>query len=177
MTNEEAIEILQEEHNYVQEPCYVMNAIKKAIEALHSADKCDQNAAKMRLGFISSEPLTLEQLREMDGQPVWLKIAGGVWGIVDRLNDCVVTSLAEDIRLNALAGLAYAYPSIDRDKWEPCEWCGSVGKTSDNWVCTLEDDELTNNHIVVRATANYCPECGRPLTEEAWELLEKHLRG
>mgnify|MGYP005782993139 CR=1 FL=1 len=37
MTNEEAIEILQEEHDWVQEPCYVMNAIEKAIEALRSA--------------------------------------------------------------------------------------------------------------------------------------------
>lgn len=127
----------------------------------------------------TNEPLTLEQLREMDGRPVWLKIAGGVWGIVDCLNDCVVTSLAKDIRLNALAGLAYAYPPIDREKWTPCEWCGSVGKTPDNWVCTLEDDDghtVTNNHIVVCATANYCPSCGRPLTEAAWTELEKRVR-
>lgn len=34
MTREEAIEILQEEHDWVQEPCYVINAIKKAVEAL-----------------------------------------------------------------------------------------------------------------------------------------------
>ena len=34
MTREEAVEILQEEHDWVQEPCYVINAIKKAIEAL-----------------------------------------------------------------------------------------------------------------------------------------------
>lgn len=71
----------------------------------------------------SGEPLTLEQLREMDGRPVWLKVAGGIWGIVDCFNGGVVTSLAEDISLNALAGLAYAYPPIDREKWEPCKAC------------------------------------------------------
>ena len=70
-------------------------------------------------------------------------------------------------------------PPIDREKWEPCEWCGSVGKKPDNWVCTLEDDDghtVTNNHIVVCATANYCPSCGRPLTEAAWTELEKRVR-
>ena len=24
---------------------------------------------------------------------------------------------------------------------------------------------------------NYCPKCGRPLTDEAWAELEKRLRG
>ena len=63
---------------------------------------------------------------------------------------------------------------------EPCEWCGSVGGKPDNWVCSLEDDNgytVTNNHMVVCATANYCPVCGRPLTPEAWAELEKRLRG
>ena len=68
---------------------------------------------------------------------------------------------------------------IDREAWEPCEWCGSVGKKPDNWVCSLEDDNghtVTNDHMVVCATANYCPSCGRPLTEEAWAELERRLR-
>ena len=33
----------------------------------------------------SNEPLTLEQLREMEGQPVWVEFedgSGGIWGIV-----------------------------------------------------------------------------------------------
>lgn len=121
------------------------------------------------------EPLTLEQLREMDGQPVWLKIAGGVWGIVDRLNDCVVTSLAEDIGLNALAGLAYAYPQIDREKWKPCELCGML---NDEITCRFAKFTAYDQSKTVRYTsAKFCPECGRPLTEAAWEELEKRLRG
>lgn len=43
----------------------------------------------------SNEPLTLEQLREMDGEPVWImdvgphKWYGPGWAIVDR-NNCLV---------------------------------------------------------------------------------------
>lgn len=58
MTDKEAIEILQEEHRYCQEPCYVMNAIERAITALREKLEREQN-----------EPLTLEQLRQMDGLP------------------------------------------------------------------------------------------------------------
>lgn len=74
--------------------------------------------------------------------------------------------------------VAYPPARIDREKWEPCEWCGSIGEKPDNWVCTLEDDNghtVTNNHMVVCAPVNYCPVCGRPLTPEAWEEMEKRL--
>ena len=184
MTNEEAIEILQEEHNYVQEPCYVMNAIKKAIEALQASEKCDQNATEMRPDC--DRPLTMEQLRQMDGKPVLYKRTNQ-WFIV-QLNhpdfgDCIITQSGYFLPLETAAerGL-YAYPPahIDLEAWEPCEWCGSVGKKPDNWVCSLEDDNghtVTNNHMVVCATANYCPVCGRPLTPEARAMLEKRLRG
>lgn len=76
MTDKEAIEILQEEHRYCQEPCYVMNAIERAITALREKLEREQN-----------EPLTLEQLRQMDGQPVWVETPGvrkyGRWAIVE----------------------------------------------------------------------------------------------
>ena len=84
MANEEAIEILQEEHDWVQEPSYVINAIEKAIAALRSLD--------------AVEPLTIEELREMDGEPVWIvdvgphKWYGPGWAIVDRDN-CLVRTV------------------------------------------------------------------------------------
>lgn len=37
MTNEEAIDILQEEHDWVQEPYYVIKAIEMAVSALRMA--------------------------------------------------------------------------------------------------------------------------------------------
>lgn len=60
MTDREAIEILQEEHRYCQEPCYVINAISAAISAL-----------KERIGREQNEPLTLDELREMRGK--WIR--------------------------------------------------------------------------------------------------------
>ena len=51
MEKKEAIEILQEEHDWVQEPCYVIKAIEMAIDALKMPEKGD--------------PLTIDQLREV----------------------------------------------------------------------------------------------------------------
>lgn len=42
-------------------------------------------AVKALRGTTTGEPLTLEQLREMDGKPVWVEFedgSGGLWGIV-----------------------------------------------------------------------------------------------
>ena len=52
---------------------------------------------------------------------------------------------------------AYAYPPahIDREAWEPCELCEKQRKVFNE---------------------NFCGECGRPLTKEAWAELEKRLR-
>lgn len=76
MTDKEAIEILQEEHRYCQEPCYVMNAIERAITALREKLEREQN-----------EPLTLEQLRQMDGQPVWCQDNTVGTGIIRLVED------------------------------------------------------------------------------------------
>ena len=146
--------------------------------------------------ILSQEPLTLEQLREMDGKPVWCewllpedrKVETGGWFIVVKGEKGLEIKRPLDFGSHVCKNenygtgwLAYPYPlpHIDREAWEPCEWCGSVGKKPDNWVCSLEDDNghtVTNDHMVVCATANYCPSCGRPLTEEAWADLERRLR-
>ena len=130
---------------------------------------------------IETESLTLEQLRKMAGEPYWHvglqdDLPKPHWKILPRF----VAQHPEDYEYGK-TWLAYPYPlpHIDREAWEPCEWCGSVGKKPDNWVCSLEDDNghtVTNDHMVVCATANYCPSCGRPLTEEAWAELERRLR-
>ena len=138
-------------------------------------------------GFVpdyGSGPLTLEQLRERFGLPVFVvsKDERKFWALVNR--NSVYANNKDVFFLDGpgygTTWLAYPYPParIDREKWELCEWCGSVGKTPDNWVCTLEDENghtVTNQHIVVCVTANYCPSCGRPLTPEAWEELERRI--
>lgn len=186
MTNEEAIEILQEEHDWVQEPCYVINAIKKAIKALR---------------FVyDRDPLTLEQLREMDGQPVWVKLIGKTaircdgWceiKIADKdIADGFVYlwwpgSEVEDITLIDDYGktwLAYAYQPahIDREAFG-CQFCNAENHCAnclyDNLPGQIEPCRSCEAHGNWETASRFCPHCGRPMTEEAWAELEKRLRG
>lgn len=126
----------------------------------------------------TDEPLTLEQLRELNGQPVWVEFedgSGGLWGIV---HVSVFEQIVFPNGLHCTIGhpyygkiyKAYAYPPahIDREEWKPC------------WLCSISSGEPAK-HLILPETCNneakYCPECGRPLTEEAWAVLEKRLRG
>lgn len=162
-------------------------------------------------------PLTLKQLREMDGQPVWIHTFSSKskktnieqWALVASAGEYSVSF----IRV-AVAGrmekrckdygqtwLAYAYPPahIDREAWDPCGMCG--GKTT--LYQHTNTTKLFMNTFGKAATLvtecmacppyadccmkgisansafriNFCPECGRPLTPEAWAELEKRLRG
>ena len=60
---------------------------------------------------------------------------------------------------------------IDRDKWGRCSFCvnaksiyGQAQHISTYGVETYYSGEFI-----------FCPECGRPLTEEGWKLLEERL--
>ena len=67
MTREEAIEILRKNRpTSDQRPCgmELCDAVDMAISALRQQDVTDTNVGK-------NEPLTLDELREMDGEPVY----------------------------------------------------------------------------------------------------------
>ncbi|MGI6096478.1 MAG: DUF6378 domain-containing protein [Lachnospiraceae bacterium] len=68
---------------------------------------------------------------------------------------------------------------FDREAWEPCGECAP-----NCWNCVdSEADEDTYpmtcqccvNHNQYRPRFKFCSECGRPLTPEAWEELEKRV--
>ena len=76
---------------------------------------------------IDADPLTLEQLREMDGKPVWivrLEDNLGWWAIVRLGNDRANTDYGAYFMLSdyGKTWLAYAYQPahIDREALEPC---------------------------------------------------------
>lgn len=84
---------------------------------------------------------------------------------------------------------------LDRSAWKPCEFCRErdreVYKTEDYpGICDFEVMLDGPYEITVNAYNHYtpftedicfsfpvlfCPKCSRPLTEEAWAMLEKRL--
>ena len=145
------------------------------------------------------EPLTLEQLLEMNGKPVWTKLlvesTGRKEGWTLVYNDDRYAAVQRWTQFPlwykdyGKTWLAYAYPPahIDREAWEPCEWCGEwIGgdcrpreqdagyKLYAGYCKQVAADDFYEDET---EELNYCPICGRPLTEEAWEELEKRLRG
>lgn len=74
--------------------------MQEAADALEAAIREQEERENKR-------PLTLDELMEMDGEPVWLKIAGGVWGLVDMNVSVVWLNRGGDIDLDKIAGLAY----------------------------------------------------------------------
>lgn len=132
-----------------------------------------------------NEPLTLEQLRQMDGEPVWVKCLNSKkytdppigWRIVERSITGTIgvwngeSCFAE--RDYGVDWLAYAYPParIDREAWEPCEFCGKadfgeygfeIGRSYFKIACALGSWRFQTEEQF-----HFCPKCGRPLTEKA----------
>lgn len=118
------------------------------------------------------KPLTLEELRKMDGKPLFVeclnpqkyicppvgcrilsKSITGRFGVWDGENCLIERDYGTD-------WIAYSYepPLVDRSEWK----CG-ICEVPTHWVewCKLGYE--------------YCPHCGRPLTDAAWEMVEKRL--
>lgn len=132
-------------------------------------------------------PLTLEQLRKMDGEPVLYKRTNQ-WFIV-QLNhpdfgDCIITQSGYFLPLETEAerGLYAYHPAhIDLEAWEPCESCISCDncrnqKDYDPYEGTYGECGQCYGYANFDP-CNFCHECGKPLTPEARTMLEKRLRG
>lgn len=68
---------------------------------------------------------------------------------------------------------------IDREGWKPCEKCNKciscvhvLDSIEDVSSACYECEDYGNHE-----PQNYCPQCGRPLTNAAWAELEKKIRG
>lgn len=58
--------------------------------------------------------------------------------------------------------------------WRGCSWCNNEGKKSENWECSLLDDRgfsVVVGDEVAWTNAEFCPVCGKPLTDEAVEMV------
>ena len=134
-----------------------------------------------------TSPLKLDQLREMNGNPVWVEFedgSGGLWGIV---HISVFEQIVFPDGLHCTIGQpyygkiykAYAYPTahIDREAWKPCECCNGAKYVYGQASAVVPNGDKGQIEKEVEGDFDYCPECGRPLTPEAWDMLKKRLRG
>lgn len=197
-----------------------MDEIRRALLGDRDAEKCDHNATEMRPSFISDHsggankmvdhvsdagkmvdhipdttkmmPLTLEQLRQMDGKPVWVQNLEepekSQWRLChwDRGKYLVLQGIYVQGYLEEDYGeswIAYAYPPahIDLEAWEPCESCISCDncrnqKDYDPYEGTYGECGQCYGYAHFDP-CNFCHECGKPLTPEARAMLEKRLRG
>lgn len=109
------------------------------------------------------KPLTLEEMRKVPHGKIKDETLRHV---CDRANEIA----AEPTRL-------------DRSAWEPCEHCQPSEYPPDYYgphnfpIVDAEiyfydtDDGWEGEEI------NFCPWCGRPLTDTAWEALERRMAG
>ncbi|MBS5135873.1 MAG: hypothetical protein KHZ05_10610 [Oscillospiraceae bacterium] len=175
------------EHNCGVHGCAI---IRKAMEELSGMTRVDHPASTDKM-----VPLTLEQLREMDGKPVWV-MEQPDWGHWELSEDADDYFSDRDTGLygltypdpegkggvHKLGWIAYAYPPahIDREAWEPCGACKNGEITIH--VPEFRAMAVCNQHMDHEAfdltlRLKFCPWCGRPLTLEAWDELEQRLRG
>lgn len=129
-------------------------------------------------------PLSLEQLKQMDGKPVWCEDVER-WAIVS-VSDVgkwkdVPFALFEknggrfewNVEDRELSLYSYPPAHIDRNEWT-AEWIYPENEWNlprcSNCGCNSKDATYGHKN-------NFCPKCGRAMTEEAWAELERRLRG
>lgn len=136
---------------------------------------------------LTAKPLTLEELRkaydfsERIGAHVLLRVGlSECEGVIDRRDDdgiCAVYAAGGEWLKEKDYGktwVAYAakLPRLDRSAWQPCEECESCGncKHGSEHICPFGCSDL-----IAFEPVGFCKHCGRPLTDAAWDMLEKRL--
>lgn len=161
----------------------IMETCLQAVRSAHFAD-----AGKM-------QPLTVEQLREMVGKPVWVDFTGSHierepgWFILKSILGeeaylVGAVSVYKALEYYGAKWTAYAYPPphIDREAW--------TAKWEEDGECyhkpyRVRDVEKWKKYKCSkcgykagrRSSQKYCPSCGRTMTPKAWAELDKRLRG
>lgn len=142
----------------------------------------------------SDKPLTLEELErmydesELVGLSVVIEVLGvKMAGIISRYeNDGLCAFFAANGQLFKSVNYGktwwvfpYVENEIDTEQWEPCELCYSedilrlgISRNYYRFDISYGDSKALPNEQI-----RYCPHCGRPLTQEACEILEKRIRG
>ena len=178
MTREEAIKILEQRFD---SSC--RNNLFQNVEKLDYEDALWMAISALRSAPQPCKPLTLEQLREMDGKPVWCEDVerraivpvsdAGKWkDIPFALFEKNSTRFEWNIEGRELSLYSYPPAHIDRSKWT-AEWVPMTDDDGCVWLecsaCEYDLDSLEEPHP-------FCPSCGRAMMPEAWAELERRVR-
>lgn len=76
-------------------------------------------------------------------------------------------------------------PRLDRSSWEPCDDCKEISYWDEKCDNCKYDDFFAHQEPCASCESkskwepcySFCPTCGRPLTDAAWDMLEKRLEG
>lgn len=107
--------------------------------------------------------MTIEEALDMLEYGDWFQ------SVYNNLPESIANKVAEAIE--ALAKVVH----IDQKKWEPCQSCDSKCLT-----CMINETDKCRrckDYKYYLPLYQFCPVCGRPLTDQAWAELEKRLRG
>lgn len=134
------------------------------------------------------KPLTMEQLREMDGQPAWCE-EQKEWGIIHIDPDGMWANIPFfrgiycdlDVQHQGLTLYARPQANIDWEAWT-AEW-EEDGKC-DHKPYRVRDAEKWKKYKCSkcgykagrRTSQKYCPSCGRAMTPGARDELKKRIR-
>ena len=167
MTNEEAIAVLKEQSNFYRKFQHYFESVpfdisrKKVVSPSLVADQHKRyaDALDVAISALRSAPagysMTLEQLRQVPH---------------GKINDSTLKSICE--RANEIANNP---DHIDREawvsEWQPFETIGGSKGVMCKKCGHREYDHVKYTQF------RFCPECGRPMTPEALEILEKRFRG
>lgn len=136
----------------------------------------NQERREKAIAWIKEEIRSLERAPELNGcqmTPEWAAQLDIMRTCLEAVNLSDFAEFSKQVEREYYAGFSSNTAHIDREAWEPCELC----ETFDEIICQFskrtEYDQSTTSKYV---EARFCPKCGRPLTEEAWAMLEKRLR-
>lgn len=133
------------------------------------------------------DPITLDQLRKMDGWPAYCGDRKE-WGVIHIDPDSPWANVPFfrgvycdlDVKHNGLTLYAYQPAHIDQEEWEPCGLCKSCGNCAEAGKASGEKINYAHPcHSCLNGDnfkpVGFCRYCGRLLTEEAWAELEKRM--
>lgn len=185
MKIEEAIEWMEEAVQETTE-CFEQCSPSLQKELVMQKEVFELAITALRSMPEAGETLSLEQLKQMDGKPVWIVEYPdwGHWELSEDAEDYLCDRDTElygltypdpdgKVGLHKLGWLAYAYPPahIDRSEWT-AEWI----YPENEWnlprcsKCGCNSKDATYGH-----KNNFCPKCGRAMTPEAWAELERRV--